>query len=370
MAEVVCTIASVATLAALFKSCVDAFDMVQAARHQEVDYNRLLVKFGIEKCRLYTWGETMRLTSPAEQDEHRPLDSFQFRGFVQRFPEVSRVIWLPGSDEYASGYRKWRYNGFCTTLTDSFLQFQNGPQDRKELKLGKKARWAIRDRKKFAELVAQIKDLVDGLQEITKGIVPIVLQESAVTNRIATITDVDTLQLVTEACEDDYPILSQTASLKSEILSLPDAKRLEIEAWLADEASLSDPQMAKLENMDLAELKHHLFSLLMERQQRSDDYYGDSEYERAVVQSDRDSRRMFALLAIICLLGSFFASTMGISTLSRRSFGESNFYLYLVATLPFTFTITEKVARLMWLEEMHLPLSCFFLRRHVTGHLM
>ena len=89
------------------------------------------------------------------------------------------------------------------------------------------------------------------------------MQDSAVTAHVSTITNVNTLHPISEVSEEDYPAFSQTASRKSELLSMYEARRAEVEAWMA---SLLDPQtneMTDVENMNL--------SLLSERQQLEND---------------------------------------------------------------------------------------------------
>ena len=335
MAEAVGTFAAALSIAKLFKACLDAFDMVQAARHHEVDFNRLLVKFNIEKCRLYTWGQMMGLTTTSQLGEPRPLDSFQFRNLViqtlqtlhELFNDSQRIKNRYGCREAAAlATDSGEEAALTSPLAAAFFHFQNGPQDGRELKLGQRARWVIRDRKKFEELISQIKELVDGLQEITKSISPRTLQESAMTNRIATITNVDTLQLVSEVCEEDHPIFSQAASLKSEILSMPEARRLEIEAWLADETPLLDPEITDLENMNFPELKHHMLSLLKQRQQLKDDYYStlirlddDLKSLGVTTKVEDNSMRIIALITLIYLPGTF------VSTLWSTSQFDSDY---------------------------------------------
>jgi hypothetical protein len=85
MAELLGAIASGITLAALFKACIEAFDLIQTSRHQEVDLKKLKLRLNIEKCRLYIWGEFMGLTDTADAAEERLIDKF-------RFPEVVREI--------------------------------------------------------------------------------------------------------------------------------------------------------------------------------------------------------------------------------------------------------------------------------------
>ena len=371
MAEVIGTFASAVTIAALFQACVNAFDLVQAARHQEADYNRLLVKFNIEKCRLYTWGQMMRLTSAPQDDESRPLDSFQFRDLVvqtlqtlcELFQDSQKIKEHYGCRE-ATVLAVDHSNeaDLVNPLAAAFLHFQNGDKDETNRKLAQKARWVIRDRKKFAELISQIKELVDGLQEITKSISPAILQGSAVTNRINTITDVDTLQLISEVSEEDYPMFSQIASMRSEILSMSDTRIKEIESWLADETPLLDPEMTDLENMDISELKRRMLSLLQQRQQLEDEYFDlirlsavptprDSEAleaQKALMRkAEADNRYMktFSLLSLVFLPGSFAASFMSMSEFDPALLPTTSFWSFFAAAVP----ITASTAVASWL---------------------
>ena len=361
MAEAIGIFASALTISALFKACVDAFDLVQAARHQEADYNRLLVKFNIEKCRLYTWGQMMGLTSTSQCDEPRHLDSFQFKGLVVQtlqtlhdlFNDSERIQERYGCRKAtALAIAGGEEEDLTNPLAAAFLHFQNGLPEGRGLKMGQKARWVIRDRKKFAELVSHIKELVDGLQEITKSMAPIVLQESAMTKRITTITDVDTLQLVSEICEEDHAAFSRAASLKSEILSMSDTDRLKIEAWLADETPLLDPETIDLENMNLPELKHQMLSLLKKRQQLEDDYtnlirlskdqnlYHDDYLDSIVAKQNHESASMniISLATLVGLPGTFVSSIMSMSYFENGVLNNTGFWMYWAMTVPLTAT--------------------------------
>lgn len=88
MAEVMGLVASGMTLAGLFKICIEAFDMIQTGRHQEVDLKKLMLRLNIEKCRLYTWGQAMGLTETINQNGTRPLDLCQFQDIVREALET------------------------------------------------------------------------------------------------------------------------------------------------------------------------------------------------------------------------------------------------------------------------------------------
>jgi len=59
MAKVLSTVASALTIAALFKTCLDAFELISAAKHTDLNLQKLAPKLTIEKCRLYTMGESL-----------------------------------------------------------------------------------------------------------------------------------------------------------------------------------------------------------------------------------------------------------------------------------------------------------------------
>src|SRR5271156_5730219 len=72
------------------------------------------------------------------------------------------------------------------------------------------------------------------------------------------INDVNTLDLLTEVCKVDHPAISDAASEKSKILSLPTTRRREIEQWRSKVVPKPDSATAEVESLTLTELKHRL----------------------------------------------------------------------------------------------------------------
>ena len=374
--EVIGTVASALTLAALFRACVDAFDLVQAARNQEADYNRLLVKFNIEKCRLYTWGQQMRLTGTSPNCECCPLDSFAFRDLViqtlqtlhELFDDSQRIKERYGCREATAAMTEGDGEASpLVPLAAAFSHFQTAPREKGDLKLGQKARWVIRDRKKFSELVAQIKELVDGLQEITKSIAPIARQESSMINHITTIGDFNTLHLVSEACEEDHPSYSHAATLKSEMVSMSDTRRTEMEAWLAEEKPiLEDPVMNDLENMNLAEMKHYTLSILKERKRLQDDYAKlwlisiagivrathIARSWRAKLKTAREAKESAETMFLIALCLSSFFSVIDTSQVKWSTFAEEDFWKNLIYGGPLMALVVAMTTTLDMLSNL------------------
>lgn len=84
MAEVIGTVASVITLATLLKSSIEAFNLIQSARRQELDLRKLKLRLDVEKYRLSIWGEAMGLMKkPGSDMTSAPMSSCPFLGVVK-----------------------------------------------------------------------------------------------------------------------------------------------------------------------------------------------------------------------------------------------------------------------------------------------
>ncbi|KAF2094712.1 hypothetical protein NA57DRAFT_79883 [Rhizodiscina lignyota] len=243
MAEVIGAIASGITLATLFKSCLDAFDLFQTGRNIDTDLKRLVVRLNIEKCRLYTWGEAMGLIVTPPTGQVRLPDSSPHQDLVKEALEEILQL-LSDSSKIKSRYgcetvlvsSKDDEVGPVVDLAASFARFTVSGQSQQSStkRLVAKTRWAISDRKKFAELIIEVRSFVDGLQEITKSIFTVARQEGMLRFGIQQITSLDTLEIVAEACEADYPDISDAASVKIDVLTIATGRRREIEGWVDD----------------------------------------------------------------------------------------------------------------------------------------
>ena len=88
MAEVLGAMASGMTLASVFKSCLEAFELLQAAKKTDLDLKRLIVRLNIEQCPLYTWGEVMGLTASQTSGHRSPLQAAPSHQLVREALEV------------------------------------------------------------------------------------------------------------------------------------------------------------------------------------------------------------------------------------------------------------------------------------------
>ena len=284
--EIVGTVASAVTLAALFKLCIEAFDMIRAAQNQALDLKKLNLKLNIEKCRLYTWGEAMGFTSTMAEESLEALELYPHADLIQETLNFILSMFKDSQklkDKYGCmimenlGPMKPITGGqqmsVLQQLNASFNNFKIKPSVRtRGSSLAKKTYWVIHDRKKFEVLISEAKSLVDGLQNITKDVLSRTAQQDAMSSRIRTIPDVRTLDWVSEVCEVDYPAFSDAASLRADTISDPSNFHRDIQDWKntvaldADndsDASSVETAIAGLEDLTVTELKHKLSSYLL-----------------------------------------------------------------------------------------------------------
>ena len=297
MAEVIGTVASGLTLASLLKVCLDAFDLIQASRNQELDYQKLVLKLNIERCRLYTWGQAMHLIPVDGQAQTSPLDSFAFRSLVSSTLEMMQKLFYD-ADKLENRYgcrpsSQLRLGSIETSsisraLAAAFADFKaDGSTTAVQSKYVQKTRWLIHDHKKFKALVSDIKDFVDGLQDVTKELSPKPSQESAIRRRIGLIEDVATLEVVAEVCETDHPSFSETASQKWDIISAFTGSGRDVENWSDTVEPFVDPEIADWENLSITELRHQMVQLLEKHRQLEAKVSATTSEERRNIMRER-----------------------------------------------------------------------------------
>lgn len=277
MAEVIGVVASGITLASLFKVCLEAIDFIQTAQHQDLDVKKLVLKLNIEKCRLYAWGEAIGLTTTSVACHSRSLDACpsHIQDLVRDTLDVTIRLFtdtqklkdrygckeLPSTQTSSLVLSPSNSFGPIDKLATSFSHFKvvnRSPESFARLAL--KTRWMIHDRKKFTELIAEVKAFVDGLQDLTQSLHPAVRQESTVERGVQQINDVETLDLIADVCEIDHPTIADAASERSTMMSSLPLHLLDIEQWTSDVIPGPEGELAELESLTITELKHRMLT--------------------------------------------------------------------------------------------------------------
>ncbi len=304
MAEIIGVVSGSLTLAALFRTCVEAFDLIRTAQNQERDYKRLSIKLNIEKCRLYNWGRAMRLISGGTSSRQRPLDTFIFRDHVkdvleeilQLFNDSQKLTERYGCKAISFTQDPYGYSLVARdtapiqNLAAAFSNFTLGTAS----DLSQKTRWVIQDKKRFESLIVEVRDLVNGLQKITKSISSTDSQRRKMSRRIEQIKDVETLNIVVEACENAHPHISQAASTTADTLSQGNAALEDIEKLPI--GTVTETMISEMESLTITELKHRNIQLQLLIQGHGSATIidgptpSDEEVEKSA-PADRDARR-------------------------------------------------------------------------------
>jgi hypothetical protein len=220
------TIGAVA-LAGLFSLCIQCFDLIEIGRKTSVDYEILVVKLSIEKRRLMVWGEAVGILRP-DQDRDPLLDDLETRALVERilssvqrlFDETQNLKSKYGLEKTSSTQNSPKAmvqgSAVCSLSFESspLVQFQTGFSEHiRRVGLVEKTRWAIRDSKKFATLIRDLKDLLDGLGEITTSSRSTILKGQLIREETQSMSDLHMLKIIERTCSDtDWRSSASSAS--------------------------------------------------------------------------------------------------------------------------------------------------------------
>lgn len=264
MTEVIGVIAS---SAAIFHACLEAFELIQASRRQEQDLNKLVLKLNVEKCRLYTWGRTMGLTE-TEERRGQSVESFEFQSLARQALEA--ILRIFQDAENIKARYGCKESPLCQIddgdefeavqhLANSFSNFRtaNVKGDQTPTVL-KRLRWVVYDRKQFNDFVMEVKALVDSLLHVSSTVTSRARQEEMMEQGIANVRDVVTLELLSEVCELEHPDLSEIALVRADLISRASTQELDIEQR---PSSIAELKLDDIESMNITELKHLIITL-------------------------------------------------------------------------------------------------------------
>jgi hypothetical protein len=283
MAEVVGLAASAATLAGLFMGCIRAFELIHIVKTRDIELEKLNLKLNIEKCRLLIWGQSMGL-SVNDDSGIDPLFDCAFRVLVENTlqlilrlltdsSELSRKYGCQSVPQGVPSLGMLEHNR-ASAVDRLNAAFQISSADNVLGEMGQKvrnmARWAVHDRKQFKLLISDAKDLIDGLQEITKGVASKPTQNRAMMSRIQMISDQETLSLISEICEEDHPTFSDAASCRIDAISMAPTKFNDIAEWnshVEDDASSTSELLRAMEDWTVSEYRQRFLDLFDLRSQ-------------------------------------------------------------------------------------------------------
>jgi hypothetical protein len=230
--EVFGVFSGVLTILPLLNTCLDAFDMIQEGRNHDFVFRMLLVRLNVERIRLHSWGTAITTT---ESQTGIPNRHITHEGVIQDLLQVITSLLIDAVKIQA------RYGCIevdvpepdqeptASTSSESIshlaapftkLKLLTGTEATSNTKgIIPKTRWQIRDKKKFEQLIRDIQECVDGIYKITRPMSIVEMADRNTNQGLYKIEDVETLTMVSAACQTDYPSFSDTASEKLDELS-------------------------------------------------------------------------------------------------------------------------------------------------------
>ena len=237
---------SIVALASLFSTCVECFDLLDARRGFERDYELLIIQLQLEKTRLLDWSQSVGLLQTEGLQRPVDLDSPILRPVVEQALNAIRLLWTD-SDQLISRYglEESKSNQMSTTkkrrvgllanswFKDSWERFQvKTNANQRQTPLIKRARWALHDRAKFRTLVETLRSLVDALLAVTKSPDVVKRRQQLMRREIRSLRDTTVLSLLAENTYGIDRDWSEAASQALGTSSSDEKERLKVCNWL------------------------------------------------------------------------------------------------------------------------------------------
>lgn len=218
---------------ATWNTCVQVFDIVDSSRNYGMDYELLRVKLEVERVRLLVWGEAVGLSGVGQGPDARfNRDDvcgtvLRLLGCIQHiFEHSARLegtyglsLAVPSASNQPNDDGRLVQQSLIlgSVFKRAYESLRRSAEDRRRATpLAKKATWAIRDKKKFQDMVSEIKGFNDNLESLfpdmkrkTRDLISIDIGESE---------EVRDLRLVQEATEGEHEDISDTASMRLGVL--------------------------------------------------------------------------------------------------------------------------------------------------------
>jgi len=235
---------SAISVAALFTTCVECFNIVVSARDFSRDYELLCTELSLQKLRLLLWGESVGLASRQGNrklyDEmvcytlltlqtgtpgpyNSGLDDTVVNPIVIKTLTAIKLL-LEETQKYDEIYALKENEAAPTTpsrglsiFKSTFERFSdNLRKNQKQKSVITVTRWAIFDADHFETKIARLRGFIDGLESVTRTLSVLEDQKARLIEEINSITDIASLELVRDACSTRD--LSETASQRLSFL--------------------------------------------------------------------------------------------------------------------------------------------------------
>ncbi|KAK3294206.1 prion-inhibition and propagation-domain-containing protein [Chaetomium fimeti] len=222
----------IAGLAGLFTTCIECFNIVQQGRYFGRDYWILEAKYANQRLRLQTWGRACGFTDannrtnlPWNDDvrlaveatlqrmaglfqDHRTLYTRYGLSLAESESGKTSASAILGA--FASKLQA-RASSLVKAHTDAALPWSSSPR---RPALPTAIRWAVDDKRKFADLVQHLKDFNDDLEALTSELNVRHRQRDLIREEVGSIIDVEELETIETARMGISDPVADAASLR------------------------------------------------------------------------------------------------------------------------------------------------------------
>ncbi|TVY73484.1 Ubiquitin-conjugating enzyme E2 [Lachnellula suecica] len=203
---------SAVSVAALFKTCIECFDIVVAGKNFSEDFEQLCALFSLQRARFGLWGESVGLVPNPTDGRRLRYDQNLNRPDIR--PGVERILHNIKTLLEEANKVDDRYGALPESSTTSEISSSKGidvfkgPFERfksrirkhqKDTSTWKVTRWAIHDAGQFEETINRLEKFVDGLEKITKSLGLLQEQHARLREEIESISDTQSLKLLRDA---------------------------------------------------------------------------------------------------------------------------------------------------------------------------
>jgi len=147
MAEIAGLVVGAASLAGLFSTCLDLLDNVGAALDAHEDYQSCLWHFRACKLLFEEWGNSTKFNEGEPQDPVKRKVVYHMLATMEQLFTNASVL-------------EYRY-GVC--IPSRYVALKRSESS---ISILKRARWAIKDKKKFLNLIAMVATLVEKIRQL------------------------------------------------------------------------------------------------------------------------------------------------------------------------------------------------------------
>ncbi|KAI4113692.1 MAG: hypothetical protein LQ338_008129 [Usnochroma carphineum] len=197
-------------LAGLFTACVECVDYISLGRNHGKDFEISMTKLILLKARLSAWGESLLVTQEGQETPALREHWLAEQDNVGRCLISIKTMFEDGSQlESRYGLERLSTDQSLSVIPQGqkskpFQQIEDKLKLRihsrqEHTSVSKKTRWAIRDKKKFDSLLADLAFFIDGLEDLSDRIQVLDLQRRLLETHIQAITDVNSIRMLEDA---------------------------------------------------------------------------------------------------------------------------------------------------------------------------